>query len=570
MDSTHKDRLLILGYDGTSPDLLARWVAEGHLPTIKHLIDNGAYGELRSVPNTVSPCAWSSFNTGKNAGKHGIYRFTERDFSSYRYKFVNGAYRKSETFWKMLCGMDSERTGCVMNIPMTYPAEEMNGCWISGFDAPGSESKGFSYPESLIQELNENNGSYQILRDFGSLLRKDADWAKTAEYMLDTMESRYRHADYLMDKYDWDLFAVVFMETDHAHHFFWKFLDPKHPDYREEDAARYGDTILRIYKRMDDITRRFIEKYPEATVMLASDHGGAINTRGGSLMADWLESIGLLQREDNATSGSPVKMIKRGIGGLARFGFRVANRHLSPEAKFRLIRMMPGIREKVESAVRLGNIDWSRTKTYCDGTQDDIWINLDGRDPLGVVPESEYDKLCDFICDELKDAVDVKTGIPIVDEVFRRDQVYSGDYVDRAADISIRWAIDTVVTGIKTKSSPDNLRPVEWNWPADVPNGGHRIEGVFIALGPNITKGIKLEGADITDVAPTVLHHFGEEIPEDFDGKVLEEIFTEEFLRDNPPRYGGESTPGVDRRSDIYSEEDDAVIEQRLKDLGYL
>lgn len=564
--SDKKNRLMILGFDGTSPDLLERWMEEGHLPSIKKLVEDGAYGHLESVPNTCSPCAWTTFATGKNAGKHGIYRFTERDFGSYRYNFVNGAHRRAKAFWNMLCG---DRVGCVVNVPMTYPAEEINGCWVSGFDAPGVESKGFCYPEGLLDEMKAHNGPYRIMRDFGSLLRKDADWGKTAEFLLDSLESRYRHTVYLMDKYDWELFTVVFMETDHAHHFFWKFLDPKHPDYRPEDAERFGDTILNVYKSMDDIVRRLVEKNPDATVMIVSDHGGAVNTRGGSLVADWLEGLNLLSRKD-AGGGGGRGTLKKISTAVMRKAFGLVNRHLSTEAKFRLIRLMPGVRAKVESAVRLGDIDWEKTKAYCDGAQDDIWINLKDRDPLGVVSPEEYDELCDFICDELNSAVDAKTGRPVVDAAFRRRDVYEGGYVERSPDISIRWKIDGVVTGIRSKSSPADITPIDWDWPADIPNGGHRIEGVVVAHGPHVAPGVRLQGAQLQDIAPTVLYHFDEEIPEDMDGRVIGEMFKGEYFRARPPRGGAAAGSMEEQQEDIYSEEDASVIEQRLKDLGYI
>ncbi|MHB1391451.1 MAG: alkaline phosphatase family protein [Thermoleophilia bacterium] len=139
MGKTDNGKLLILGFDGTSPDLLQRWVDEGKLPTLAKIITAGAFGPLESVPNMSSAPAWSSFSTGKNPGKHGTMSFTERNHDNYRYTYFNGAHRRAESFWTMLCG---EKTGCVVNVHMTYPAESINGCMISGLDAPGADSTG--------------------------------------------------------------------------------------------------------------------------------------------------------------------------------------------------------------------------------------------------------------------------------------------------------------------------------------------------------------------------------------------------------------------------------------------
>lgn len=559
---TENNRLLILGFDGASPDLLERWVDDGHLPNFKRVMTEGVYGPLQSVPNMSSPPAWTSFATGKNPGKHGIFCFTERNFDSYRYTYVNGGFRRAETFWQMLCG---ERTGCIINVPMTYPTHEINGCMIAGLDAPGLESEAVCWPRGLVDEMVKKNGEYKVTPDFANLLRKGENWGAAADRLLDNMETRYRHTIYLMDEYDWDLFTVVFGETDLAHHFFWKFLDPSHPDCSEEEHKEHSDTILRIYKKMDDILGRMLEKYPEVTIMIMSDHGGGLNPRGNQLVSDWLESVGLLKKEEIFRSP-----LKRGWSSLAGWAFRFANRHLSKNTKIRLARIFPSLRGSAEAASRLGGIDWTKTKAFCDGAQDDIWINLKGRDPSGVVSEAEYDEICDFICSELRDAVDVVTGEPLVDEIYRRHEKFHGNYVDRAADISLRWRGDAVMSGIRTKSSPEKLEPMDWDWPPDLPTGGHSLNGIILARGEKIASGKRVSGAGITDIAPTVLYHFGEPIPEDFDGRIIESIFTQEHVENNPPRYGARVEAEVDEEKDVYSNEDSEVIEQRLRDLGYI
>jgi len=560
-----KDKLLILGFDGTSPDLLTKWMESGELPVLKDLVGKGAFGTLRSVPNMSSPPAWTSFATGKNPGKHGIFRFTERNFSNYQYKYVNAAFRRSATFWELLCG---KRIGCVVNVPMTYPVDIINGCMIAGFDAPDIESEGVCYPTSLIEELNTKVDPYVIIRDSADMLRKGAQFDQAAGQMLESMELRYRHMSYLMDKYEWELFTVVFNETDHAQHFFWKFTDPGHPDYDESQAAEYGDLILKIYKKMDEITGRLIAENPDVTVILMSDHGGGINTRGAELVSDWLQGLGLLAREEQEATRAK-GFLNRTVIKMAKHAYNFANRRLSTKTKLKLIKAFPSMRERVESAIRLGGIDWSGTKAYCDGAQDDIWINLAGRDPLGIVQESEYDELCDFICRELKNAVDVTTGEPIVDSAFRRADAYSGNYVERASDITICWKPKAVITGIKTESSPSSLKAAKFDWPRQMCTGGHSMDGVFIAAGPRIKKDVRLKDAQILDIAPTVMYIFGEEIPVDMDGMVIEEIFEASYYQDNPPKYGSSSESDAGEE-DIYSEEDSSVIEQRLRDLGYI
>lgn len=560
------DKLLVLGFDGADPDLLQRWIGEGRLPNIQRLINGGVFGRLKTVPNMLSSAAWTSFATGKNPGKHGIFGFTQRDFETYSYRFVNGSYRKAETFWERLCG---PRTGCVVNVPMTYPARQINGCMIAGFDAPGTESRGFAYPENLVEELSAANGPYRVVRDLRtSLLRRDGDWARGADALIDYMEMRCRHIDYLMDKYDWQLFSVVFSETDYVQHLYWKFLDPSHPEYSDEDNRKYGGTILRIYQRMDDIVGRMVTRNPEAALIIVSDHGGAMYPRGDRLVPDWLSRLGLLTYEE-ASLRSPKKILGKALSRAAAAGYSLANRRLSTEMKFKLLRAVPALRDKVESARRLGGIDWSRTKAFSDGVQDEIWINLKGRDPLGIVDAGEYERLRDYICEELKGAVDASTGRPIVEKVFTREEAYKGDYVDYAPDISIVWKSEAVITGIKSPHAPQ-AEPVEWSWPYYIPTGGHGPEGIFIASGPGLARGVRLEDVSIVDVAPAVYYLFGSEIPEDVDGRVIKEMFDGEFFAANPPQMGESAGGPKTGKEELYSEEDSEVIEQRLRDLGYI
>lgn len=564
MGKTGNDKLIILGFDGASPDLLEKWINEGHLPNLEALIDNGVYGSLKSVPNMSSPPAWTSLATGRNPGKHGIFRFTERNFNSYSYSYVNGGCRKAETFWDILCG---ERTGCIINMPMTYPVQPINGCMISGLDAPGIDSRGASYPDTLLKELNVSSAPYEIAPAFGHLLRNGGHFGDVAKLFLSSIDMRYEYVCALTKKYDWDLLAVVFSETDLAHHFFWKFIDPQHPDYSEREAKEYGDSILKVYKKLDEVTGKLLNKNPDVTVLIVSDHGGGVNTRGGELVNDWLESIGMLKREK--TSFNPSKVFNRLYSGLAKAGYKTATKHLSKDAKLKLTRWIPAVRGNIESAVRLGGIDWERTKAFCDGKQDDIWINLKGRDSMGAALESEYDEICNFICSELKDAVDVLNNKKIIDSVFRREDVYEGPYIDKAADISVNWKPDAVIHGIRTKSSPNNIKPVKWEWPYEIATGGHSLNGIFIAHGQELKNGYRINDAQIMDIMPTILYHFDEEIPDDVDGKVLENIFDKDYLRANPPRFKS-SEKDIKAGADVYSEEDASVIEQRLKDLGYI
>src|SRR4051812_24161015 len=137
-------RLIVLGLDGATFDLLLPWAEQGVLPNFAKLLAGGTAAELRSVPNMNTAPAWTTFMTGKNPGKHGIFWFAEEGERPGTVRFVNGADRRAETIWKMLSAA-GKRVASV-NVPLTFPAEVVNGVQLCGFDAPSTSSPGFSFP----------------------------------------------------------------------------------------------------------------------------------------------------------------------------------------------------------------------------------------------------------------------------------------------------------------------------------------------------------------------------------------------------------------------------------------
>src|SRR3972149_5948592 len=116
-----KPRVLVIGIDAATMDLVRPWAEAGQLPAFARLFREGTQGLLRSVPNRNSAAAWTSMMTGKNPGKHGIFFFTEYQEGSFDYSYVNASYRDGVTLWRLLS--DAGLQVGVINVPMTYPAE---------------------------------------------------------------------------------------------------------------------------------------------------------------------------------------------------------------------------------------------------------------------------------------------------------------------------------------------------------------------------------------------------------------------------------------------------------------
>src|ERR1051325_6756515 len=158
-ESLAKPRLLIVGLDSATWDLVEPWATAGKLPNLSKLTQAGVSGKLESVVPPITPPAWTTFSTGKNPGKHGIFFFLEPQSDSYTMRYANAGSRRATTLWRLLC--DAGYSVGTLNIPFTYPPESLNGFQISGMDTP-SASSAFVNPPSLRSELEQAIGKLDI------------------------------------------------------------------------------------------------------------------------------------------------------------------------------------------------------------------------------------------------------------------------------------------------------------------------------------------------------------------------------------------------------------------------
>jgi predicted AlkP superfamily phosphohydrolase/phosphomutase len=553
------NRIVVIGLDAATFDLIRPWAAEGHLPVLDRLIKSGAHGKLRSVPNANSAPAWTSFATGQNPGKHGIYYFDEPVPGTYNRRYLNGSFRRSRTLWDYLS--EAGRQVGVINVPLSYPAEAVNGFMISGLDAPGAQAEGFAYPKDLVGSLRDRLGEYIIEPGLPGMIKAGRKQA-AVDRLKTTIHQRHIYAEHLMKTREWDVFIVVFTAADLAQHFFWKDMDACHPDHDEKQAEVFGDTILHVYQQLDSVVGSLLETAGDAHALLLSDHGGGANQRGAEFINDWMAASGFLSIAKK--SG----LRRRLLGGLGAL-YRLFDRTFSREFKQKLASRLPGLRSRVESATCFKDIDWSATRAYGDGARDEIWINLKGREPAGIVePGAEYDNVCEEIIAALKASRDAGSGRPAVLQVSRREDLYSGPYLDKAPDLYVKWNTDLVLTGLDTGAGDK----VKTGKGADSPlqSGGHRENGIFLLSGSGVKPGVELSNAEIIDIAPTILYLSGADIPSGLDGKILSEALQADYLASRPPVFRDIETRSSETGNRDYSRKEAEKVARSLKDMGYI
>jgi predicted AlkP superfamily phosphohydrolase/phosphomutase len=397
----HQPKILIIGLDGATFDLIKPWAAEGKLPTFERLLQQGVHGELTSTIPPVTAPAWTSFMTGKNPGKHGLYHFIEPRPGSYEMRYTNARSRLAKTIWQIL--NESGISVGVLNVPMTYPPDRLNGYMISGMDSP-EDSTAITNPPELYQELQERFGKVSPQIRYLGYLKTD----QRREGVLKGLEEMDAHylqlTDYLLKKYPVDVAMVVFTSVDTVQHFFWQYMDRTHPQHDAVGAAKYGEAILRVYQRVDEIIAKLIGSLPEDTaVLLMSDHGFHPTSARIVHINRYLFDLGLLRLHDSSQQWyHPQTLIQATIKRVDT----VLRRTLTPHQKAKVSRMFPGLRNMWESHYAgLSNIDWAQTKAYCYEIltfPSCVWINVKGLRPQGIVdPGAEYEQLMRFITDKL-------------------------------------------------------------------------------------------------------------------------------------------------------------------------
>jgi predicted AlkP superfamily phosphohydrolase/phosphomutase len=565
-------KVVVIGLDAATWTLIRPWIAEGKMPNVAKLMKAGVSGSLESILPPITPPAWTSFMTGKNPGKHGIFNFVETEHGGYAMNYANATSRRSPTVWKLL--NDAGYSVGTMNIPFTYPPEPLNGFQISGMDTP-SETSPFIHPPELREELVKHLGGIQLdLRWLGAMTTDERRNKVLAE--MEQMDNQWTKAAlYLLENHPQDVMMFVFMSIDTVQHYFWQNMDKGHFLHDSKLAPKFGDAVQKVYERLDIATGQIIDQLPpETTLFVVSDHGGGPVVDRTIFLNRYLAQLGLLHYDEKTTSG-----IKKLGKKLLHVSFSVLRSTLSSRQKSRLALLFPKLRQKSEMAFSsFTSIDWSRTKAYCSevlASPPSIWINLKGIKPQGIVNPAEYDALVGFIIEKLAELKDPRTGKPVINRIYRRDEVFHGPFAHEGADLVLDWWSENSLFSTEPSFPEDTNKPalvIREHRPSETSEWGgtHRLNGILIARGSDFKSGTEIANARLIDIAPTLLHLLGVPVPEDMDGKVLASAFRPDSLLARPIRSGAASGTSATDRTSGYTDEEAAKVEERLQALGYL
>jgi predicted AlkP superfamily phosphohydrolase/phosphomutase len=555
MTSKDRRRVIVLGIDGGTLSLVGPWAKQGELPNLARIIAAGTSGALRSTVHPLTPQAWTSFLTGVNPGKHGVFDFGRRRPDSYQLDLVDSRSRRAPAIWSYLA--EHGLTTGVINVPLTFPLEEIHGFQISGMHTPSLE-QGVG-PVRLLDELREVAPDYQIdvmspwYDDMGAFLR-DVHRMTVA---------RGRAAVHLYREHRPDLFVLVLVAVDRVSHAL--FGQMAHPANHGRDGRagwKYSGEVLRAYQAVDRVLGELLALADENTVVVVmSDHGFGDLARDVSLNQFFLERGLMAFSPDKVRPRLPVVGVPVGAAG-----------RTAAEAVVERIRQaVPPLRWAADRQIRRGAIplalrrweyiDWSRTVAYSHGFFGNVYLNVKGREPEGCVDPADYTRVRDEVARTLAALTDPDDGGRIVDHLFRREELYSGPYLDQAPDLVV------VMRGYSyiTRGGSELTATAVVGPPKVGHSGNHRLDGMLVLWGAGIRQGAKVSGAHIVDVAPTILHLLGIPVPQELDGRVLAEALERpEHLVSLARRL---LVPLEDRRRLTAAEE--RLVRRRLRNLGY-
>jgi predicted AlkP superfamily phosphohydrolase/phosphomutase len=525
-------RLVILGWDSATFDVIHPLAQQGRLPALSSLMARGWRAPLRSTWPPMTDCAWTSAFTGLNPGGHGIFGSWYRAPGAYACRYFSSRDRLAPALWELGSGP----RWAVWNVPMTFPPTELRGAMVAGYGAPPGSR--FCNPPELQDAL----AARWPLED----LVDRAPHSTLEAFFDDLVRGLRAQAEALPWFAEWagaDCLIAVWPQVDRAQHFFWRFRDTDHP---------FASAVDRVYEAMDSATETLLEAWPNADVMVVSDHGAGV-LKGDLNLGAWLA------REGYASVGpsrraSAVDLAWKLPPPIRRLGRRIA----------------PGLARNALGATltgQLGAFRWPETRAFL-GFHSDLWLNLKGREPDGLVDEGTAPALLAELEEKLVALVDPATGAPLITAAHARDDIYHGDAASMAPDLVLdSWSAGYRVApsrgpAAELVAAPASLAGVDEAWSAD-----HRPHGIFVAAGPRIARGAS-EELDLYDVCPTALALLEQPVPDGFDGRVASEAIEVEWLRDHPVR----STEGGLRRAadGEYSDDEAAAVAAHLKDLGYI
>jgi len=547
-----KTPVIAIGLDAADPELLERWMSQGHLQNLRRLRSQGAFARLNNIDYYRAETPWTTFLTGCPPEKTGYWAPLKLIPGSYEMMPEVSCYDFQE--YPPFYALGEDYRVAVFDMPQARVAAQANGIQVLAWGAHSPLGPSQSQPASLLQELIDKHGPHPGLhKDHANCM--DPAALKRLQTVLETgIARRSAICQDLLQRETWDLFLTMFGETHSAAHYLWHLSQPSHPLYPYFGTQINGDPMLEVFEAVDRAIGEILTKAPEnAQVVIFSGHGmddnvmdlpstvflpeflyrwsfpgrvglggtgqpgtppGPPITGGRAKWGGWLGTVWSFKHEAN-----PIKRFLRRNLPTKIFNrlqpFWGDNASLDLISPYKLIEQSDPLFFQVATWYKSC---WPQMKAFAlpSFSEGYIRINLEGREPSGIVPLQDYDAVCNELTQALSQLVDARTGKPMVAKVVRTRQTgMESDPKLPDADLVVVWQ-EEVATDVVESTTLGRIGPFP-----HFRTGSHRARGFLMVQGPGIAPGTELPAGHALDLAPTVLALMGAPIPDYCEGQPL-------------------------------------------------
>ncbi len=501
-------KTVVIGLDGATWDILKPFMEKGYMPHLQSLVDKGIHGPLEStIPNMTGP-AWTTFVTGKHPGHHGVFDFMLPTDTLQSMKFATADDIQDITLYEIL--KQNGYTPILINLPVSWPPKLQDDITITSLLTQGDE---WVFPQSLKEEFPDLQ-HYRLTPD-ESLRLKENDEAYI-EDLLKHMDEQLLVTKKIYETKPWDFFFYLFSHSDWVSHLAYDKL------------LQHDQSSRRVFEKIDEYLGWFIEHLPEdANLIMLSDHGFRAFDKI-FYFNKWLEQEGYLATSTSgdqfrgavtrrAKETDKIRASKKSINiGSGVFSMLSTVPVAEKAAKWvyhRIVKPYLPVHVNVDVG-----IDFSKTKVcFPKGSYiTNGYINKDWVYKNGTVSKQEFEPLRKELIEKIS-ALKDPDGNPVVKEVLTREQVYGEHAPDQAPDIFFEladyWLVGQFHSGKLFEKEIHNK---------------HGKYGIFLGYGPDFEQHAEVKNLMIQDLTPNILHLLGLPIPDDCDGRVALELFSQQ------------------------------------------
>lgn len=514
-----KKQVLAIAIEVGNFDLIGDWIAAGYLPTLSALAKQGTFSPMSTVTEISSGSIWPSFYTGTNPLKNGQF-FTHMQLQNGSYK-INKKYADDvavEPFWASLAR--NGRRVFSFDIAQTRPIDNFNGINLCAWGSEYPAWPRSSWPKPLIKEVVSKYGDHPLVNQYRLSIGPETEEEYAAFYSKLTtgLERKGNICMDVLAREPWDLSLIVFPEVHWAMHLLWQTYDQKHPAYNPEVILPFQNIFLDLYQMLDAWIGRFIEKSPEATVIVFSGSGLGPNYSGWHLLPGVLEKLGMGPNRGECAPSKLTALLPMRLWG--SYKIRKVEDTLSLGVIEFLKNILPAkVWDKSTRRLLYAGSRWAESRAFClpNDYSGAIRINLQGREPKGIVcPGEEYQTLCEEISGELKALINPDTGRPAVSDVLSVSKLYPNEPLGDFPDLIVIWSNDAPITSL---TSP-RVGTICGEFP-ERRSGAHRNDCFLISNESMKSRSTNSPKPDIIDIAPTIFELLSVERPSYFDGRPM-------------------------------------------------